>query len=133
MKKRPAILKRPVADVGDSNRPAAPKKCQKMQSTTPCRVRCKAADQTWHYSVPGAEQPNWAQHFVDAVIDPIRNLKEKVGEELRLVLWSDCVGKCTEGTAGELVADVLMKTAGIKFTMRLLSSLIPSKQTSKIN
>ena len=26
MKKRPAILKRPVAGVGDSNRPAAPKK-----------------------------------------------------------------------------------------------------------
>ena len=85
----------------------------------PCRVRAATADQTWHYSVPGAAQPDWAQHFVDAVIDPIRNLKEKVGEELRLVLWSDCIGKCTEGTAGERVADVLMKTAGIKFTLKL--------------
>ena len=72
-----------------------------------------------YYSVPGAEQPDWAQHFVDVVIGPILNLKGKIGEHISLVLWSDCIGKCTEGTAGKRLADVLMKTAVIKFSLKL--------------
>ena len=74
---------------------------------------------TWYYSVGGALQPDWAQHFVDVLRGPILNLKSKVGEQLRLVLWSDCVGECTEGTAGKQAADVLMKEADIKFPMKL--------------
>ena len=119
-KRRTAILKRPVAAVGDCNRPAAPKKRR------PDEIALGSADcslpqnrPAWYNSVGGALQPDWAQHFADVLRGPILNLKRKVGEQLRLVVWSDCVGQCTEGTAGKQAADVLMKVFDIKFTMKL--------------
>ena len=73
----------------------------------------------WSQVVPGAEHPNWAQHFVDSLHIPLLNLKEKIGERISLVMWSDCAGKCTEKYASDQLANELKKTIGIAVEFKL--------------
>ena len=88
--KRPAARKRPAAHPG--NRAAQPRRHDE-----------------WFHVVGGPEHPDWAQHYVDILHDPFLNLKQKLGADPRITIWSDCAGKCTEKYAGDLLAGVLMK------------------------
>ena len=105
--------RRPAARPADavSDRPAAQKRRRLAKLIMPNKPN-------WYDSARGVNQPDWAHHFVDVLRGPIRSLKSKVGTQLRLVLWSDCAGECTEGTAGKHIADALMKE-DIKFAMKL--------------
>ena len=89
MMKRPSACKRPSASHAPEKRP---------------RVAIP-----WHYVVKGSEHPDWAQHFVDTLHAPFLNLKQKLGADPRITMWSDCAGKCTEKYAGDLLAVELMK------------------------
>ena len=89
MMKRPSACKRPSASHAPEKRP-------------------RIAD-PWHYVVRGSEHPDWAQHFVDTLHAPFLNLKQKLGADPRITMWSDCAGKCTEKYAGDLLAAELMK------------------------
>ena len=88
--KRPAARKRPAAHLG--NRAAQPRRHDE-----------------WFHVVGGPGHPDWAQHYVDLLHGPFLNLKQKLGADPRITIWSDCAGKCTEKYAGDLLAGVLMK------------------------
>ena len=118
---QPRIRKRPAAAKAN---PVAPKQTrpisrQRAIPGDPADFGVAESRPTWYYQVGGAPQPEWAQHFLNVLRDPIRNLKDKFGDEIRLVLWADCVGECTEGISAKPVADVLMKEFGIRLTIKL--------------
>ena len=67
---------------------------------------------SWYQAVPGSEDPNWACHFADVLDAPLYKLKQKLANNVKLVLWSDCAGKCTEIKACRAIADELRKRIG---------------------
>ena len=74
---------------------------------------------SWHKPAGGAAEPDWAGHLVDILEAPLLGLKRKLGASSEMVLWSDCVGKCTEKFAMHKLADALMEKIGmdIKFNL----------------
>ena len=61
-------------------------------------------DTEWRRDVAGAEHPSWAKHFIKLLRDPLLKLKIRHGDSIRLVMWSDCAGKCTEKCAANEIA-----------------------------
>ena len=94
-KKRPAA-KRPSADTAEKK----------------ARLRTPQKADTWYHAVPGSEDPPWAHHFADVLDAPLHKLKQKLGSKAKLVIWSDCAGKCTEINASRAIADELVKRIG---------------------
>ena len=72
-----------------------------------------------HVVAAGAEHPPWPCHFVDTLRAPLLQLKEKFGDKMTLLMWSDCAGKCTEKYAADKLADALMVKLGIDIEFKL--------------
>ena len=100
------------------------KKAKKRPSDVCSKPKCSSSSRSrevkpWHKPVAGPEQPNWAHHFVDTLHAPLLNLKTKFGDGAKLVIWSDCAGKCTEKYASQVLVDELGKTLGIDIKFKL--------------
>ena len=93
--KRPAARKRPAADRG---------RCERAKPAAQPRLH-----DPWFHVVGGPEHPDWAHHYVDILHVPFLNLKNKLGADPKITMWSDCAGKCTEKYACDLLAGELMK------------------------
>lgn len=104
---------------GSADRDAdAPGPCSRDANARDHRCRRSLAA-PWSHVVAGAEHPDWPQHFVDTLLDPLFNLKEKFGDSIQLVMWSDCLGKCTEKYASKKLADALKITVGMSIEFKL--------------
>ena len=113
MKKRPrCTTKQRVVDLDPSARDGPERPSRNTKRRVPER-KYKAPPDQWAHVVAGAEHPLWARHFVDTLRAPLLKLKEKFADKIRLLMWSDCAGKCTEQDAGRKLADELKLALGI--------------------
>ena len=87
-------------------------------AVAPC-PRARPLVAPWSHVVAGADHPPWPRHFVDTLRASLLQLKEKFGDKIRLLMWSDCAGKCTEKYAWGKLADELMQTLGIAIEFEL--------------
>ena len=117
MKKRPrCTTKQRVVDLDPSARdgPERPSRNTKRRDPFCSRyTKRRVPEHQWAHVVAGAEYPPWVRHFVDTLRAPLLQLKKKFGDKIRLLMWSDCAGKCTEQDAGRKLADELKLALGI--------------------
>ena len=86
------------------------------------RQRRARGDNEWLRVVAGAEHPSWAKHFINLLRDPLLKLKIRHGDSIRLVMWSDCAGKCTEKCAANEIAVQLKEELSLNIEFYLYAA-----------
>ena len=122
-------MKRPAKKHPAGQRPAKksyyiPKSVRAIQPV-PVRTRGRKAGvctepklaEPWLQPVAGPEHPNWAHRFVHALRTPLSGLQSR--RSGKIVVWSDCAGKCSEQHASQLLAAELKNTLDIDIEFEL--------------
>ena len=125
MKKRPSRNTKRRVDSGDAVcvREEDKDEGYARLAEHPCTALCRRTVPPWSKVVAGAEHPAWPRHFIDTLHAPLLKLKEKFSNNpIRLLMWSDCAGKCTERDACGQLAVALWRTLGLSVEFSLYAA-----------
>ena len=72
----------------------------------------------WRIPVEGADEPEWADNIVMALLGTFAKLKGPI----HVNVWSDCAGHATEMESGKKLAEALLRKVGISVNFSLYAA-----------